>query len=265
MSSVYEMLDEQLQEMDVDLVCTIDKATRKIDVPEGYKFFGVENDKRVERIRFVCPKEVGDENVDLMTCQALIVYANANGEPGIYEIKDMVVEGDNVQFSWLFEEDVTRYKGNVRFAFYAYKINEGETEVAWNTIPAQGFVEEGLDVTAPIEAKYPTIIETLIYEVNQLKMNSGGGNNDFLVVKVDFNTNIASHSSSEIKAAAQAGKIVLTMDSYGMMVPLYDASVDAALFEALYESSGAIKKATVSVSADKSASSYTEVVMSATT
>jgi hypothetical protein len=73
---------------------------------------------------------------------------------------------------------------------------------------------------------------------------------------------MASHSAPEIREDSQAGKIVLTMDSYGMMVPLYDSSVESAMFEALYESSGAIKKATVVVNADKSATSYADVVMS---
>ena len=263
MSTVYEMLDEQLQEMSINPVCIIDKETRQITIPEANKFFGVENDKRVERLRFECPKEVGDENVDLMTCQALIAYENANGEPGIYEIKDMTVEGDVVHFSWLLDEEVTKYGGNVRFIFYATRIVEGNSELVWNTVPAQGFVEEGLDVATQIEQGYPAIIEALIYEVNQLKQNSGGSNNDFLVVRVDFGVNVASHSASEIRTAAQAGKIVLTMDSYGMMVPLYDSSVEAALFEALYESSGAIKKAVVSIDANKNVTSYTEVIVSA--
>lgn len=259
MSTVYEMLDEQLQAMDATPVCTIDKETRRIVIPEASKLLGVENDKRVERLIFECPKIVGDENVDLMTCQTLIAYENAEGEPGLYEIKDMTVDGDVVRFSWLFDEDVTRYRGNVRFIFYATRINGDEAELVWNTIPAQGFVEEGLDVATQIETSYPAIIEGLIREVDQLKQNSG--DNNFLVVKIDFNTNIASHSASEIRAAAQAGKIVLTMDSYGMLVPLYDASITSATFEALYASSGSVKKAAVIVNEDKSATSYTEVVV----
>ena len=260
MSTVYEMLDEQLQEMNINPICIIDKATRQILVPEADKLLGVENDKRVERLRFECPKIVGDENVDLMSCQALIAYENARGEPGIYEIKDMTNEGDVVRFSWLFDEEVTRYSGNVRFIFYATRIVEGESELVWNTVPAQGFVEAGLEVTTQIEEDYPAIIETLIDEVNQLKQSSGEGNNDFLVVKINFNTNVASHSAPEIRAASQAGKVVLTMDSYGMMVPLYDSSAETALFEALYESSGAIKKAAVSIDANKNVTSYTEAV-----
>ena len=262
MSIVYEMLDEQLQEMNITPVCIIDKETRQIMVPEANKLFGVENDKKVERLLFECPKFVGDENVDLMACQTLIVYSNANGNPGLYEIEDMTDEGDVVRFSWLFDEDVTKYRGNVKFAFYAYKVVNGEVDVAWNTIPAQGFVEEGLDVTMQIEEAYPAIIEALIYEVSQLKQNAGG-DSDILVVKIDFNTNVANHSASEIRAAAQTGKIVLTMDSYGMMVPLYDASAVSATFEALYASSGSVKKAVITVNEDKSATSYTEVVVNA--
>lgn len=50
---------------------------------------------------------------------------------------------------------------------------------------------------------------------------------NFLVVKIDFETNTASHSVSEIIAAVDAGKIVVTTDIDGMLVPLYYAEMYA--------------------------------------
>lgn len=168
MSTIDELLDEQL-EVEDDPICTIDKVTRKINMHEACKFFGVEHDKKVERIKFECPKEVGDENVDLTTCQVLIAYENANGEPGLYEIEDLTDDGDVVRFSWLFDEDVTMYKGDVKFIFYACKPNGDEREVAWNTVPAQGFVEEGLDVIGRVEERSPAIIESMLRRIAVLE------------------------------------------------------------------------------------------------
>ena len=256
MSTLEELLDEQLEEE--SLVCIIDNATRKITMPEDLKFFGVENDKRVERLHFVCPKQVGDERIDLMTCQNFIVYENANGEPGVYEVKDVTVDGDNVRFSWLFDEDVTKYNGYVKFIFYACILTGDELKNAWNTIPAQGFVEDGLDAVARIEERNPAILEHVLLKVAELERDVGS-NQDFVIVKVNFDTNTASHRASEIKAAFEAGKIVVTMDSYGMLIPLYDGLSEIVTFEAIYESRG-LKKAVLTIAEDKTVVFYTTTI-----
>ena len=172
MSTIDELLDEQL-ETEENPICTIDNATRKINVLEACKFFGVEHDKKVERIKFECSKEVGDENIDLTQCQAFIAYENANGEPGLYEVNDMSAEGDIVHFSWLFDEDVTLYKGNVKFIFYACRLNGEEREVAWNTIPAEGHVEEGLDAVAQAVERNPAIIESMLLRIGNIEKAGG--------------------------------------------------------------------------------------------
>lgn len=183
MSTIDEMLNEQLASAE-DPVCFIDKETRKINLHEECKFFGVENDKKVERVKFECAKFVGDENLDLMTCQALIAYENANGEPGLYNIEDMVAEGEVVRFSWRFDEDVTRAKGNVKFIFYAYKFNEAGEEIAWNTIPAQGFVEEGMDVSDRIAEQNIPVIESMLVRIATLE-RSGGASDEQIANAVE--------------------------------------------------------------------------------
>ena len=150
-------------------ICVIDKATRTINMHDDCKFFGVEHDKRVERIKFECAKEVGDENLDLTKCSVYIAYENAGAEPGLYEVKDIVADGDVVHFSWLFDEDVTLYKGNVTFIIYACKINGGERESAWNTTPAQGVVEQGLKIPARVEKKNASIIESMLVRIADLE------------------------------------------------------------------------------------------------
>ena len=82
--------------------------------------------------------------------------------------------------------------------------------------------------------------------INTIPLNA-----DFLVVKVDFNTYVASHSASEIRTAQQAGKVVITTDSYGMLVPLYNAVGEVSYFEAIYDDEG-LKKMTIIVAENKS-------------
>ena len=279
MSTLDELLDEQLEAQE-NPVCVIDKLTRKINMLEEFKFFGVEHDKRVERIKFECPKYVGDENVDLMACKLFIAYENANGEPGLYEVKDAATSGEVVSFSWLFDEDVTRYKGDVSFIFYASKMGRDTTEAVWNTTLAQGFVEEGLEVSGRIEERSPAIIELMLIRIANLEQNGGATDeqienaiekyldenpievgNDFFIVSVDFDVNVASHSMLEIRDAFESGKIVITTDSYGMMIPLYDIADTQARFMAIYESDG-LKKIVLTVDANKNVASYTESIVS---
>ena len=282
MSTIDEMFEEQLAS-EADPVCIIDKETRKITVPDEYKFFGVENDKRVERLKFECPKFVGDDDLDLTTCGLMIAYENANGEPGLYEVTDSVEAGDVIKFTWLLDEDVTKYKGNVKFIFYASKIRVGETQHAWNTTPAIGIVEEGLDAVANTEKKNPSIIETMLVRLAALEQSGGASpeqigeavrqymeengvgapaptESNFFVVNIDFNTNTASHSATEIRNAYESGKIVVTMDSYGMIMPLYSSDGESIQFEGIYEGNG-LKKSVIFVSEDKSVIHYTENIV----
>ena len=139
MPSVDELFD-QLEEQGIEAYaeeqqCMIDADTRTISVPPEYQLLGVENDKKVERLYFKCPKIVGD-NIDLSTdFQLFICFENAGNEADAYHIDDMQVEGDSITFSWLLGEAVTRYQGNVQFAFCAIKPGEeGEPDLnRWNT------------------------------------------------------------------------------------------------------------------------------------
>lgn len=207
MSTIDEMLDAQLEEVE-NPVCSIDRYTRKITLHEECKFFGVENDKKVERIKFECPKEVGDENVDLTTCQLFIAYENAEGEPGLYEIRDVSDEDEVVHFSWLLDEDVTRYKGEVKFIFYACKLKGDVREVAWNTIPAIGSVEGGLKAIAQIEEKHASIIESMLLRIGKLEEGGTTIVNEQVVAGSDFNIDGFG------RPAPKSGEIFGTTKSY---------------------------------------------------
>lgn len=178
--------DEVLKQMQIaeamqtdNPVCVIDPETRTITVPPEYQLLGVENDKRVERILFRCPKIVGD-NQDLSQDYILFVnYVNANGDPDAYKINDMQVDGDNITFSWLLEENVTKYRGNVQFAFGAIKPGDESDDPdknRWNTtINTDCTVLTGLKCTQQVAESNPDALVQIWSAIDELKAGGGGG------------------------------------------------------------------------------------------
>ena len=164
-------------------VCVIDPETRTITVPPEYQLIGVENDKRVERLYFRCPKIVGD-NQDLSQDYILFVnYVNANGDPDAYHIDDMEIDGDNITFSWLLEENVTKYKGSIQIAFAA--IIPGDTpedpdKNRWNTtINTDCTCLVGLKCTQQVAESNPDALVQIWAAIDELKAG-GGGTSDLL-------------------------------------------------------------------------------------
>lgn len=160
-------------------VCVIDPETRTITVPPEYQLLGVENDKRVERIYFQCPKIVGD-NQDLSQDYILFInYVNANGDPDAYKISDMQVEGDNITFSWLLEENVTKYRGNIQFAFGAIIPGdeaEDPDKNRWNTtINTDCTCLVGLKCTQQVAESNPDALAQIWATIDELKAGGGGG------------------------------------------------------------------------------------------
>lgn len=160
-------------------VCVIDPEARTITVPPEYQILGVENDKRVERILFRCPKVVGD-NQDLSQDYILFVnYVNANGDPDAYKINDMQVDGDDITFSWLLEENVTKYKGSIQIAFAA--IIPGDTpedpdKNRWNTtINTDCTCLVGLKCTQQVAESNPDALAQIWAAIDELKAGGGGG------------------------------------------------------------------------------------------
>lgn len=150
-----ELLNEMEREAELHSeetpVCVIDPETRTITVPSEYQLLGVENDKRVERIHFQCPKIVGD-NKNLTQFSVRVNYRNANGETDQYICHDIEEAEDGyVTFSWELWRKVTKYKGTVNFIVCAVKAEEdGTITNEWNTTLAQSEVLEGLEVEEPV-------------------------------------------------------------------------------------------------------------------
>ena len=146
---------------DVDLlseesnICTIDAKTRVIFVPSTIVVGGVQSDKNAERIKFSCPKIVGD-NLDLSKFSVRINFENVSSVDFNISIKDqyicddVAVDGENVTFSWLIGRNAARYMGTVRFIVCAVKTDsDSNISVEWNTTIAEVPVLEGIEIDQP--------------------------------------------------------------------------------------------------------------------
>lgn len=172
-------------------VCVIDHETRTITVPPEYQLLGVENDKRVERIPFRCPKIVGDNQDLSQNYQLYINYQNANGDPDAYHIDDMSVEEDNITFSWLLEENVTKYKGSIKFAFGAIKPGDellDPDKNRWNTtINTDCTVLTGLKCTQQVAESNPDALAQIWAAIDELKAGGGASGKDGREVELQNN------------------------------------------------------------------------------
>lgn len=178
--------DEVLKQMQIaeamqtdNPVCVIDAQSRTIEVPEKYKLLGVENDKRVERIYFQCPKIVGDNQDLSQDYQLFVNYQNANGDPDAYHVEDMEVDGDNITFSWLLEENVTKYKGSIQIAFAAIIPGdeaEDPDKNRWNTtINTDCTCLVGLKCTQQVAESNPDALVQIWAAIDELKAGGGTG------------------------------------------------------------------------------------------
>lgn len=155
----------------IDTVLVINPDTRVINVGSGL-LLGVETDNNAERVKFQCPKIVGD-NLDLSQYHIYIHYQNAKGETGKYLCEDVEDAGENITFSWLLSHKVTLFKGVTRFLVCAKK-TDAET-IVWNTPLTSGNVLEGLDVDEDIVQQNDDVIEQILLKLEQIEASGGTG------------------------------------------------------------------------------------------
>lgn len=136
-------------------ICTIDSRTRTIFVPSEIVVGAVQSDKNAERIKFSCPKIVGD-NLDLSKFSIRINFENVSSvDPDIsikdqYICEDASINGDNITFSWVIGKNAARYMGTIRFIVCAVKTDsDSNISIEWNTTVAQIPVLEGIEVDQP--------------------------------------------------------------------------------------------------------------------
>ena len=168
-------IDEVLAAAEVvDAVCVIDGETRIISVPTEYKELGVESDEKVTRVKFQCPKIVGD-NIDLTEYNLYIKYRNAGNKLNSYLVEDVTVTGDTINFSWLLSRHVTESPGTISYIVCAKKSDDTGVINEWNTKVATGTVGIGLEATEEIEEQNIDAIEQILRSIVELENTSGGG------------------------------------------------------------------------------------------
>ena len=152
--------------------CSIDSNTREIIFLDNSECFGVEFDKNTQRIEFSCPKIVGD-NLDLTKCTCRINYMNAKGFRDSYLIDDILVDGDNITFTWALKSKVTAGRGICLFIFCARQLNEnGVIEKEWNTTVAKASIKRGLETNSHIEEEYSDILESILLKINSVSLTT---------------------------------------------------------------------------------------------
>lgn len=152
--------------------CSIDSNTREIIFLDNSECFGVEFDKNTQRIEFSCPKIVGD-NLDLTKCICRINYMNAKGYRDSYLIDDILVDSDNITFTWTLSNKVTAGRGNCLFIFCARQVNEdGVIEKEWNTTVAKASIKRGLETNSHIEEEYSDILESILLKINSISLTT---------------------------------------------------------------------------------------------
>ena len=162
-------IDEVLAAAEVvDAVCVIDGETRIISVPAEYKELGVESDEKVTRVKFQCPKIVGD-NIDLTQYNLYINYRNAGNKLNSYLVEDVTVTGDTINFSWLLSRHVTESPGTINYIVCAKKSDGTGVINEWNTKVATGTVGIGLESTEEIEEQNVDVIEQILRSIVELE------------------------------------------------------------------------------------------------
>lgn len=125
-------------------VCTIDRCTRAVTIPEALRIVGVETDKDVTRRHFkvLCSYR----GTNLSTFRIRIHFMNANKEKDIYCVTDAAQDGEYLTFSWVISRNATKYKGKLQFI--ACMVCDGGTdeEREWNSTLGEFTVLEGLEV-----------------------------------------------------------------------------------------------------------------------
>ena len=143
---------------------TINSNTRYFNIPGSDLVFGVVADSDAERKIFQCPRYVGD-NLDLAACFIRINYRNANGKTDFYLVDDMVIDGDNITFSWLLSPKVTEYRGQVKFVMCAVG---PDLKLKWHTTQGTGQVMEGLEPdNSHVESQTADVVAQLIAMVEE--------------------------------------------------------------------------------------------------
>ena len=98
---------------------TIDENLRTISVPTKGSIFGVVGDIEVNRVKFDLPRYYN--GFDMTEFTARVNYVNSNGDMNYYEADDLTGTEERASFTWLMEQIVTAYIGDVKFSVKMYR------------------------------------------------------------------------------------------------------------------------------------------------
>ena len=200
-------IDEVLAAAEVvDAVCVIDGETRIISVPTEYKELGVESDEKVTRVKFQCPKIVGD-NIDLTEYNLYINYRNAGNKLNSYLVEDTTVTGDTINFSWLLSRHVTESPGTISYIVCAKKSDDTGVINEWNTKVATGTVGIGLEATEEIEEQNIDAIEQILRSIVELESKVGSGSGGYYAPSIDAGGNLSWTASKADMPAVDGANI----------------------------------------------------------
>ena len=181
----------------------INSNTRQFNIPGAELVFGVTADSETERKQFQCPRFVGN-GLDLASCFIRINYRNANGKTDFYLVDDMVIDGDNITFSWLLSPKVTEYRGQIKFVMCAVG---PDLKLKWHTTQGTGQVMEGLEPdNSHVESQTADVVAQLISMVEaQTTAVEKVGADQVVAVKATAKT----AQDSAVTAIETAGKNTL--------------------------------------------------------
>lgn len=143
---------------------------RTITVPDELKRIAVQNDHNIETVTFICPASWDAINFG----GDIVIYINyvcSDGSKGSYHVPMSDVsmyEWNDIMFTWVISNNVTKVPGNLRFNVCIKKIDsEGFDLFHWNTeICEDTYVSPGLDCVNPIVEAYPDIFAQIVEKVN---------------------------------------------------------------------------------------------------
>lgn len=159
MSSAEDILTKTLNETGTDSSIIVDFSTRKISIPDSIKHLGVESDDDVTILDFAIPRYFND--IDLSEFTVHINYLNAKNEGDVYTADDVVLDDNNITFSWTVGRYALAFDGDVCFNVCLKKWDTVDPTIViqeLNTMVATLPVLPGLETSEAVIQKYADVL-----------------------------------------------------------------------------------------------------------
>lgn len=165
-------------------ILVADLNTRVISIPATLKILGVESDDDTKRLQFKIPRHYGE--FDLSTFKFHINFENAKRNGDVYPVKDVIVDGDYLLFTWLVDRVAYEYAGDVKFSICMKLYDDtGLVVKELNTTYATLPVLEGLETEKALVEQNPSAFDQVMYRLYTVEAaNSNGQNGYYSVIRV---------------------------------------------------------------------------------